>query len=322
MKRTLFFVTNLIFLIATLINAFSFFYFYYQSNLDFVSNNFTSKESVRLIVNNNLASETWGNLLGDQKKMLVVKNLESNFYYKAIYTNYDWYLPLSEGRNFVKEDFYDGKNRAIVGKELASKNKNNVNIEGKNYEIIGVLDGAYSKNLNKTALINIDSLEGTQTQGVYQINSNESAMEKVKKHLINDISAITYSDDTKIYNAKNTESNNNLLRYSFQILCLLGVGICIFFYLTLSQSTNYLKKIIGISRNTVLIEEIKQLLAVWLVESVLVLTILYFPFKKYIYDSIHSFTTNYISSQFLIICSAATLFILLFLRNWRKLDEI
>lgn len=267
MKRTLFFVTNLIFLIATLINAFSFFYFYYQSNLDFVSNNFTSRESVRLIVNNNLASETWGNLLGDQKKMLVVKNLESNFYYKAIYTNYDWYLPLSEGRNFVKEDFYDGKNRAIVGKELASKNKNNVNIEGKNYEIIGVLDGAYSKNLNKTALINIDSLVGTQTQGVYQINSNESAMEKVKKHLINDISAITYSDDTKIYNAKNTESNNNLLRYSFQILCLLGVGICIFFYLTLSQSTNYLKKIIGISRNTVLIEEIEQLLAVWLLLS-------------------------------------------------------
>ena len=291
MKRTLFFVTNLIFLIATLINAFSFFYFFYQSNLDFVSNNFTSKESVRLIVNNNLSSETWGNLLGDQKKMLVVKNLESNFYYKAIYTNYDWYLPLSEGRNFVKEDFYDGKNRAIVGKELASKNKNNVNIEGKNYEVIGVLDGSYSKNLNKTALIN-------------------------------DISAITYSDDTKIYNAKNTEVNNNLLRYSFQILCLLGVGICIFFYLTLSQSTNYLKKIIGISRNTVLIEEIKQLLAVWLVESVLVLTILYFPFKKYIYDSIHSFTTNYISSQFLIICSAVTLFILLFLRNWRKLDEI
>ncbi|MFR0813350.1 MAG: ABC transporter permease [Enterococcus casseliflavus] len=78
--------------------------------------------------------------------MLVVKNLESNFYYKAIYTNYDWYLPLSEGRNFVKEDFYDGKNRAIVGKELASKNKNNVNIEGKKLrEVIGVLDGSYSK---------------------------------------------------------------------------------------------------------------------------------------------------------------------------------
>ncbi|MBO0462484.1 ABC transporter permease [Enterococcus sp. DIV1298c] len=322
MKKILFFIINMIFLIATLINVFSLFYVYNQRNLDFVSNHFTSKDTVRLIANQKIDSEKWRELLEDQKNILVVKNLESNFYFKAIYTNYDWYLPLIEGRSFVREDFYDGKNRAIIGEGLANTDTGTIRIEEKEYEVIGILDSRYAKNLSKTALVNINSLEGNQTNGVYQINSNKATMEKLKSELINDIAAITYSEDTRSYNANNLENNNQVLRYSFQVLCLLAIGMCVLFYLTLTQSTRSLKKTIGISRNTVLLEEVKHLFFFWIIESILVLGGVYLPFKQSIYDSITIFAVSYISSQMLIVGCSVLLFSFLFIRNWRNIDEI
>ncbi|PTO34029.1 ABC transporter permease, partial [Enterococcus mundtii] len=196
-----------------------------------------------------------------------------------------------------------------------------IRIEEKNYKIIGILDSRYAKNLSKMALININSLEENQTNGVYQVNSNKATMEELKSELINDITAITYSDDTKAYNAQNLENNNQLLRYSFQVLCLLAIGMCILFYLTLTQSTRYLKKTIGISRNTVLLEEVKHLFFFLLFESILVLGVVYLPFKHSIFDSVTDFTVSYITSQSFILGCSVTLFSFLFFRNWRNIDE-
>lgn len=171
------------------------------------------------------------------------------------------------------------------------------------------------------ALININSLEENQTNGVYQVNSNKATMEKLKSELINDITAITYSDDTKAYNAQNLENNNQLLRYSFQALYLLAIGMCILFYLALTQSTRYLKKMIGISRNTVLLEEVKHLFFFWLFESILVLGVVYLPFKHSIFESVTDFTVSYITSQSFILGCSVALFSSLFFRNWRNIDE-
>ncbi|GGI65433.1 ABC transporter permease [Enterococcus alcedinis] len=324
MRKKLFFVTNFIFLIATIINAFSLFYFFHQKNLDFISNNFVSKESVRLMVNKDLDSKMWGDLLSNQKDILVVKTLESNFYSKAIYTNYKWELPLIKGRNFIHTDFFDGKNRAIIGAELLKENMvdQSIQIEGKEYEIIGILNGDYSKNLSRMALVNLNSLTKNQTLGVYQINSNQTTMNMLQETLNDNISAITYSDDSKVYNPKNKKNNNNILRYSFQLLCLFGIGICLSFYLSLSKSTQYLKQMIGIPQQIVLVEELKYLLLIWFVESILTFSILYFPFKKLIYDSITTFTTQFFFSQLVIVGSATGIFIWVFLRNWRGIDEI
>ncbi len=59
-----------------------------------------------------------------------------------------------------------------------------------------VLDNRYAKRPQKSADKNINSLEKI-INGVYQVNSNKATMEKLKSELINDITAITYSDKYK-----------------------------------------------------------------------------------------------------------------------------
>ncbi|MGC5326766.1 ABC transporter permease [Brevibacillus sp. SYSU BS000544] len=131
-------------------------------------------------------------LLDTQQKYTIFKELETTeTNVLAIYYKKDTYSPgMISGRFFQENDFYNGKNLAVVGQKIDMGNfihkngKMYYKFHGKDYEIIGIMGAMYQSKIDTTILLNLDAVDnGDFSQdNTYVMNIEKG--ESIKKNNI------------------------------------------------------------------------------------------------------------------------------------------
>ncbi|TDL86697.1 hypothetical protein E2R55_21600 [Vibrio vulnificus] len=135
-----------------------------KNELDLLSNDLYSKDSIKFYLDNNKPI----NLEGFETKyefdinyIIFKENIDNNI--NAIYVNGEnTAIPIKSGRFFQKSDFYKGKHVALIGRDFRDVesigNKRYIQYGPEKFEVIGVLGGSIKSKIDNKAFINIDAV--------------------------------------------------------------------------------------------------------------------------------------------------------------------
>ncbi|MBB5174486.1 FtsX-like permease family protein [Salsuginibacillus halophilus] len=116
----------------------------------------------------------WRKLNKDDAYSIFVEIEES---YRGFYYQEDTYSPpMVSGRYFEEEDFYNDKQRAVIGQSVSEDELEQIKRDG--YEVIGIMGGSYSSPIDEMILFNIDAVEEGNPipSAVYVLNINNGQL--------------------------------------------------------------------------------------------------------------------------------------------------
>ncbi|MFD1737524.1 ABC transporter permease [Bacillus salitolerans] len=201
-----------------------------QSEMDKLSNDFYSKNSIHLLVNEkkyNLFDEV-EQYLNNHEFILFKEHISSNPNLKGVYSNGDIDIPpLIKGTFFEKEDYERERKVAVIGRDVkeivVKNNKSFIYFNNIPYEIIGVMGGPFKSKLDYSIYINLTTLpKSTSTNVLYVIDGSRKTKHTVQKFLIKENKKIVELDIERKGSSViiNENISGNLLNFLFLLILL------------------------------------------------------------------------------------------------------
>ncbi|MGE1217557.1 ABC transporter permease [Bacillus toyonensis] len=213
------------------------------NDIDKITNNFYSKNSVAFHIKDDNHPLNMQNLLDhidERDFMLFKENVLELPYIKGIYKTGDIATPpLVSGRFFQADDFFKNKKIAVVGKDnndIVLKNgKKYIQLNNTSFEIIGVMGESFSTKLDKMIYLNLDAalkLEN-KSYGSYVLDGNKfmtSTFDKLEQDMKSSISIVKANKETVGSSRVFERNSGNYEMFVLFILIILSMSIIICSY--------------------------------------------------------------------------------------------
>ncbi|AAT59550.1 MULTISPECIES: hypothetical protein [Bacillus cereus group] len=170
-------------IIFTLMFSMATTYFIKTNEIDKITNDFYSQNNIPFHLkggNGQLNLKEFSNKMHEKDFILFKENVGQIPYIKGVYKSGNIETPpLVSGRFFQKEDFYQNKNIAVVGRDcddIIKKNgKNYFKLHDTYFEIIGIMGTDFKTKLDKMVYLNLDAVLSLENEhyGAYVLDGNK-----------------------------------------------------------------------------------------------------------------------------------------------------
>ncbi|OUB63549.1 ABC transporter permease [Bacillus thuringiensis] len=170
-------------------------YFVKKSEIDILTNELYSQSSIHFRIEDEKTSEKFRGFIKettDSNYILFKENMNESFI-KGVYLNDSIKnIPMKKGRFFEKNDFFQDKKYAVIGKSFKNvesiNGKNYINYKGDRFEVIGIIGGEVKSKVDEMAYVNLDALFNTDFNftGIYVLDSQKHPQiifKKLKSYL-------------------------------------------------------------------------------------------------------------------------------------------
>ncbi len=174
-----------------------------KNDMDRLTNELYSWESIRFKIENTNAIQYFSDFMeGNAQSNYTLFKEGVTESIRGIYTTQKISnVPMKEGRFFQKDDFFQGRKLAVIGKEYAGTEdragKKYINYQGDYFEVIGIIGGEVKSKVDYMAYLNIDALFDSDfiSSGIYVLDSNKNTQFLYSKL----VSLLAHKDDNSIF---------------------------------------------------------------------------------------------------------------------------
>ncbi|MGL5149828.1 MAG: ABC transporter permease [Clostridium sp.] len=163
-------------------------------------------------------------------------------------------IPISDGRNFQKEDFLQNKNVAVIGKEAKSltkyrDGKEYIEVYKEEFEVVGISNNTFFKN---SIILPINKIpEKYMENGVFTLYGDDVNSTIVKAKEIFEDSIIMFDDEYKVNNTftiKDVLSKNEFILKNYVAIftiSLISVVICTAYFVEKINRELFIRQLCG-----------------------------------------------------------------------------
>ncbi|MEH7463650.1 ABC transporter permease [Bacillus thuringiensis] len=302
-------------IIFTLMLSMATTYFIKTNEIDKITNDFYSQNNIPFHIkkgNGQLNIKKFFDHMYEKDFILFKENVGQIPYIKGVYKSGNIETPpLVSGRFFQKEDFFQNKNVAVVGRDcddIIKKNgKSYFKLHDTYFEIIGIMGTDFQTKIDKMVYLNLDSVLSLENEyyGAYVLDGKKditSTFNSLKHYIDPSVSIEKANKETTGTSRFFENSGQHLGLLILFILAVLSMSVLIFnYWLYKKRILISIQHVIGYSVINIYMNLFKKHLLI-LISSYFFSTVIFIAFNQYNFKMHLDKYVYYLCIGILILC--------------------